>query len=650
MVQRNEYIPKRVTNCSTGSSIQIVSDDPMRTAMTVCNGSLPAATTWSIGPNVAPIDGFAQLTVAGSEAPEVSCPTSGNREKWGRGVEFLMSCIALSVGFGNIWRFPYTAMQNGGGAFMIPYLVVLFLVGRPLYYLEMVMGQFSSRGAIKVFDVAPLMRGVGVGQTLALVLILGYYAAVLSVSVRYFVASFGSPLPWGRCEPGWDGCVDSEFKGRVQNAALRPSAEFYFNRTVLRNYWTVDEGIGWPDWKLTICLMFCWICIGCILIKGIRSSGKAAYFLAIFPYLILLVLLIRTCTLEGADQGILYLMKPQWGRLLDVEVWYAAVTQCFFSLTISLGSVIVFASYNSFTTNIYRDAMIISWLDTFTSIISGIVVFGIVGNIAHITGNRVEDMQLQGPQLTFITYPDAIAKFDAGQNAFAVLFFLMFFLLGLGSNTGIVTTIVTAVRDRFPRLANWKAVVMISVYGFGCGLVYITPGGLYVLDVVDKYGVTLTTLTLVMLELVTFCWLYGVGQIGHDIQLMLGRRTGVFWRACWSCVTLAIIGVIWIFSFIHYTPPSVPVGMIVFGWCLYAFVISQVLVWAVFALHRSKEHGLVAKIKATCRPTTDWGPEDLAMRLRYQSERTKRLEENASQEASVGKNVLRKLFNTFSQT
>lgn len=81
------------------------------------------------------------------------------------------------------------------------------------------------------------------------------------------------------------------------------------------------------------------------------------------------------------------------------------------------------------------------------------------------------------------------------------------------------------------------------------------------MDVVDKYGVTLTTLTLVMLEIVTFCWMYGVEQIGHDIQLMLSRKTGVFWRVCWSFVTFGIIAVIWVFSFIQYTPLPVPLGM-----------------------------------------------------------------------------------------
>lgn len=81
-------------------------------------------------------------------------------ETWGKDIEFLLSCISLSVGLGNVWRFPFTALENGGGAFVIPYLIVLFLVGKPVYYLEMVMGQFSNRGSIKIFQLAPAMRGM----------------------------------------------------------------------------------------------------------------------------------------------------------------------------------------------------------------------------------------------------------------------------------------------------------------------------------------------------------------------------------------------------------------------------------------------------------------------------------------------------------
>lgn len=81
------------------------------------------------------------------------------RDNWTNDIEFLMSCIALSVGLGNVWRFPFTALDNGGGAFVIPYLIVLFLVGKPVYYMEMLLGQFSSRGCVKVYDFSPIMRG-----------------------------------------------------------------------------------------------------------------------------------------------------------------------------------------------------------------------------------------------------------------------------------------------------------------------------------------------------------------------------------------------------------------------------------------------------------------------------------------------------------
>lgn len=82
------------------------------------------------------------------------------RDTWTNDWEFIMSCIALSIGLGNVWRFPFVALENGGGAFLIPYLVVLFLIGQPIYYVELLMGQFTSRGSIKVYDMVPAMRGV----------------------------------------------------------------------------------------------------------------------------------------------------------------------------------------------------------------------------------------------------------------------------------------------------------------------------------------------------------------------------------------------------------------------------------------------------------------------------------------------------------
>lgn len=100
-----------------------------------------------------------QRSISTNNDPPSKHKPPKERETWGKGIEFLLSCIAMSVGLGNVWRFPFTALDNGGGAFLIPYLVVLFLVGKPIYYLEMIIGQFSSRGSVKVFDLCPAMRG-----------------------------------------------------------------------------------------------------------------------------------------------------------------------------------------------------------------------------------------------------------------------------------------------------------------------------------------------------------------------------------------------------------------------------------------------------------------------------------------------------------
>ncbi|XP_065073455.1 sodium-dependent nutrient amino acid transporter 1-like [Ochlerotatus camptorhynchus] len=558
-----------------------------------------------------------------------SSESSGSiREKWGKNIEFLLSCVALSVGFGNIWRFPYTALEHGGGSFLLPYLVVLFVVGRPLYYLEMIVGQFSSRGCVKVYDMCPLMRGVGVGQTITMFTIVGYYAAVLALAVRYFLASFQDPLPWSTCRADWLNCVNSNGSNLpeihvVDNVTIHtktepiPSAQLYFEKTIVNKFPDLSNGIGLPSYQLVLCLLATWIVITVLLIKGIKSSGKASYFLAIFPYVILFGLLIRSVTLEGALKGIMYFITPQLDKLLDINVWYAAVTQCFFSLTIGLGAVIVYSSFNSFSNNIYRDAMIISWMDTVTSMLSGVIVFGVVGNLAHVTNREIDKVMKGGPELVFVVYPEAIAKMELGSTLFSITFFLMFILLGLGSNIGIVTTILTSIKDRYPKVETWKVVVGIALAAFCCGLIYISPGGLYMLDVVDYYGVQFPTLILVALEAFTFCWLYGVDRICLDIKTMLHIKTGLFWRVCWSIVSLGILLTITGLEFYKYEPKKYPSGYNIFGWCLFGFTVLQVVAWAIFATAKGPKDGICKNVVYALKPTADWGPETDSTKQEY---------------------------------
>ncbi|XP_062135478.1 sodium-dependent nutrient amino acid transporter 1 [Drosophila sulfurigaster albostrigata] len=555
------------------------------------------------------------------------------RDGWNNDIEFLMSCIALSVGLGNVWRFPFIALENGGGAFLIPYLIVLILVGKPVYYLEMLLGQFSSRGSVKVYDFAPIMRGIGYGQVLATGIVTTYYATLMAITLRYFVESFYPTLPWSYCRSEWgSSCLDSapqtlpmsEANGNASEVRTT-SAEFYFTNIILREKTSIDDGIGYPSWTLAVALAAAWLIIAGIMFRGVKSSGKASYFLALFPYVVMVILLIRALTLPGAVDGVLYFLKPQWHKLLEPQVWYAAVTQVFFSLAICFGNIVMYASYNRFGQNIYRDANIVTTLDTFTSMLSGVIIFGILGNLAY--ENNTTDISKVvngGPGLAFISYPDAIAKFKVLPQLFSVLFFLMLFVLGIGSNVGMVSCLTTVLKDEFVRIKQWRIVVFIAIIGYLLGLLYITPGGQFVLNLLDFFGATFVALVLAIFELLAIGWVYGVKRVCRDVEFMLGIKTSKYYRICWGFITPLLMITILVYMLARYEPLKykdytyLP-GVYVFGWCLSAFGVGQVLFWAISAVRsQPAELSLCQRIQKAFEPLPSWGPADPHTLKRYQ--------------------------------
>lgn len=112
---------------------------------------------------------------------------------------------------------------------MFAYTIIVVLVGKPLYYMELLLGQFSSRGCIKVYDICPAVRGVGIGQCFCTIIVLTIYASVMALTIRYFIASFNDPLPWSLCKEVWNTtCVDSSLKGGNFSSRPKSSAELFF--------------------------------------------------------------------------------------------------------------------------------------------------------------------------------------------------------------------------------------------------------------------------------------------------------------------------------------------------------------------------------------------------------------------------------------
>ncbi|XP_037946222.1 sodium-dependent nutrient amino acid transporter 1-like isoform X2 [Teleopsis dalmanni] len=569
--------------------------------------------------------------------PAIKVKPAKERDTWGKGIEFLLSCIAMSVGLGNVWRFPFTALENGGGAFLIPYLIVLFLIGKPIYYLEMIIGQFSSRGSVKVYDFCPAMRGVGVGQVVSISVVTTYYVAIMGMTVRYLFDSFKPILPWSICEESWNAaCIAStngnnnsfqNFTHSTDSQTPKSSAELYFLKEVLREKDSINDGIGLPNWELVLGLIIAWICIYLVIIRGVKSSGKASYFLAIFPYVIMGILLIRAVTLPGSIDGIIYFIKPNWGKILDPKVWYAAVTQCFYSLSVCFGNIIMYASYNKFTHNVHRDAIIVTSLDTCTSLLSGFTIFGILGNLAHEIGTTdIGSVVKGGTGLAFISYPDAISKFKNVPQIFAVLFFLMLFILGIGSIIAMTSCTVTSIRDHFPKIKQWQCALGIAIISFIIGLAYVTPGGQFILTLVDYFGASMVALVLGIIELYVLGWVYGVDRLCKDAEFMMNRKIGLYWRICWAVVTPLIMTMILIYFYATYTQLTYndvpyPTWAYALGWTITSLGVLQVPIWMCVAIIRDPGTTLAEKIRGAFSPKPNWGPSDPLLREQYKKER-----------------------------
>ncbi|XP_050306156.1 sodium-dependent nutrient amino acid transporter 1-like isoform X2 [Anthonomus grandis grandis] len=538
------------------------------------------------------------------------------RAQWGHGLEFLMSCIAMSVGLGNIWRFPFTAKENGGGAFLIPYVLILTVIGRPLYYMEMALGQFSSKGNVKMYEkLSPVFKAIGFGQLIGTICVATYYCCLMAITLFYLAHSFTNDLPWTICNPSWNSdylddrkltCINSTGSELAGDNRVS-SSELWFRLEVLRQKDDISDGIGIPDWRLTLCLLASWIVTFLVSIRGVKSSGKAAYFLALFPYVIMIALLIRAATLEGADKGMLYFIETDWNKLKDASVWYAAVTQCFFSLNVGFGSIIMYSSYNPFRHNINRDALIVTTLDTFTSLLSGATIFGILGNLAFEMDEEPANVITSGGTgLAFISYPEAIAKFNHVPWLFAILFFFMLFILAIGSLAALQNCVNTVIKDSFPSLKTWMISAITASAMFFVGLIYVTPGGQYMLDLVDHFGGTFIIFVFAILEVYAVVYLYGIENLCLDLEYMTGHKPGIYWRFCWGIIMPILLVVIFVYFVATLKPLTYgehllyPPGILAFGWCILGVGVLQTIIWVGYYAFIDKEYPIFS--------TETWGP------------------------------------------
>ncbi|XP_070185337.1 sodium- and chloride-dependent glycine transporter 1-like [Littorina saxatilis] len=541
------------------------------------------------------------------------------RVQWGRQAEFILTLVGYAVGLGNVWRFPYLCYRNGGGAFLIPYVICLIFMGIPLFALEISFGQFVAKGPISCWDVNPLAKGVGFASLVVSCILMVYYSVIIAWALRFLIASLTSSLPWESCDScdcllysvnqseieDYDNFLYNNSYGLnctgvnlIAQEPVSPS-EIFFNDKVLRVSKDITE-TGSVQWELLLCNMACFAIVFAVLYKGITSLGKVVYFTATFPYVLLTILLIRGSLLEGAGEGIKFYLTPRWERLGDAQVWSDAAVQIFFSLSCCSGGLIAMASYNNFRNNVIRDSLLVPIINCATSFYAGFVVFATLGYMAHVKQTSVDDVTTGGPGLAFVVYPEAIAQMPVSP-LWAILFFVMLCILGFSSQFSTVETVITAFIDEYPHHLNSRRRVVIfrvavCAVAFLLGLPMITQSGSYLLDLVDGALLGFPMLTVGLLELLVICILYGYNNFAEDIRCMVGRTPFLYFRVCWQVVSPVLLVAVIIFKAFQFEPHPVDWANLLY-WLIAIFPISCIPAWIIYSVCTKAE---------MTQPTEQW--------------------------------------------
>lgn len=387
-----------------------------------------------------------------------------------------------------------------------------------------------------------------------------------------------------------------------------PIQEFW-HKFVLRRSEEGLESIGGLDNLPMIgCMAFAWIMIYFCIFRGTQSTGKIIYFTSVFPFITLLVILVRGCTLPGAIKGIEFYLKPNMTQLTRAEVWVQAGSQVCYSYAICFAVLVAYGSYSSFNSNCYKRTFYLSVSCSLTSFIGGFAVFAVLGNMAQVLGMDVKDCVKSGPGLAFITYPTALSLMPLPQfwNA---CFFLMLILLAVDSQFCCLEGGLCIFYDRYEWTRKnrelFVGIVCFSLFLFG--LLFVTPGGVYIFEIFNNYAVGgISLLWLVTWQSIGIGWVYGAKRYYEIINRMIGYYPSPYMSICFCYLCPALTSSVTLFYMVNYTPLQIdtyvyPSWANALGWLLLMSSFLCVPGWALFEIYNA-EGNLLERIKYACKP------------------------------------------------
>ena len=401
------------------------------------------------------------------------------RENWSGRTGFIIAAIGSAVGLGNIWRFPYVAYDNGGGAFMVPYLIALLTAGIPLLFLDYIIGHKYRTAAPRAYKkFSPSGQFVGWWQTLVSFVIAIYYAAVIVWAGSYMFFSFGQK--WGEDTTNF---FVSDFVKHTGDLTSVFVPQMFIGLVIV--------------WALSILIMF----------GGIRKGVELANKICL-PLLLVLfgVMVYKAVNLPGAIVGLNAFFEPNWVKMKDPNVWLAAYGHIFFSLSVGFGIMVTYASYLQKNTNLTGAGLVVGFANSSFELIAGIGIFAAIGFMAVSTGQDISEVASGGVGLAFFVFPKIISTMGPSGDFIGFLFFGSLVVAGISSLISILEVPISAFQEKF----DWSRKKAVAVICGVCAVISIsafsTGSSLVLVDVIDHFANNIGIVAGGLMSIVLVTW------------------------------------------------------------------------------------------------------------------------------------------------
>ena len=443
--------------------------------------------------------------------------------QWDSSLSFIFAMIGAAVGLGNIWRFSYVLYSNGGGSFFIPYFVAIAIMGVPFLILEYGVGFSFKESFSKIMrKINPKFEVIAWVLVLFVFIVTIYYMVILSWDLVYLLSSF--TFHWGTDTAAY-------FVQSVGGSSNLSNASFLLIPT-------------------TVGVLILWVVLWVISHRDVdKGIGMVSKLLIPALFVIMGIIIVYALTLPGASLGISTLLTPDWGMLLNINIWLAAFAQIIFSLSMGQAIALTYASYLPENSKLIDNVLIVVASNSLFEICTAFGVFSILGYMSTTSGTPMVQLVTEGTGLVFIVFPMIFNIMGPIGRVLAPLLFLAILFAGVTSALGFFEPMLSSTSNKL----GWsrkRTSTILSIIGCAFSLLLTTGISSYLVGIIDSFVNEFGILILIGIQCIIFAWFYGVEHFLPALNEASTFKVGKLWTFIIKYLLPLVLIVMWVIGIV----------------------------------------------------------------------------------------------------